>query len=304
MKKGYLSVGNSHKIYFEDWGNPKASPIFYLHGGPGSGTGESNKLLFNPKKHRVIFHDQRGSGKSKPYASTINNTTQDLVSDIEKLANHLKINTFTLVGGSWGSTLSLVYAISSPNRVKRLVIWGIYLARKFETDYVNEGYPKHTFPEAWERFISLVPPNLRKNGDSIMKYYAKKIRDKNKSIVKQYSNEWILWESTLISLKYDKSKLEDEVFKEDNIAEAKIETHYFLNNCFLEKNYILKNIKNIKAIPCNVVQGRFDFSTPPIGAIDLSKAYGKNLKLQFVNSGHVSREPETFATLKSVLKKL
>src|SRR3990167_6088525 len=187
MKKGYLKVGNGHKIYFEDWGNPKATPIFFLHGGPGSGISDKYKLLFNIKKHRVIFHDQRGSGKSKPFANIINNTTQDLVSDIEKLANHLKINKFTLIGGSWGSTLSLVYAISNPNRVKRLVIWGIYLARKFETDYVNEGYPKHTFPEAWQRFISHVPLYSRLNGNSIMKYYAKKIRDKNKSVVKKYS---------------------------------------------------------------------------------------------------------------------
>ncbi|MDO8341458.1 MAG: prolyl aminopeptidase [Candidatus Woesebacteria bacterium] len=304
MKKGYLEVGKGHKIYFEDWGNTKASPIFFLHGGPGGGTSERHKLLFNIKKHRVIFHDQRGSGKSKPYGSAENNTTQDLISDIEKLSKHLKINKFTLVGGSWGSTLSLVYAISYPERIKRLVIWGIYLARKFETDYVNEGFPKHTFPEAWERFISHVPLYSRLNGNSIMKYYAKKIRAENKSIVKKYSDEWILWESTLMSLKYDKKKLEAEVLKEDNIAEARLETHYFLNNCFLPKNYILKNIKKIKRIPCQVVQGRFDICTPPVGAIDLAKAYGRNLKLQFVNSGHVSREPETFVALKSIFNKL
>lgn len=304
MKKGYLDVGKGHKIYFEDWGNPKATPIFSLHGGPGSGTSERHKLLFNIKKHRVIFHDQRGSGKSIPYGSTINNTIQDLASDINKLADFLKINKFTCVGGSWGSTLSLVYAISNPNRVKRLVIWGIYLASKYETDYVNEGYPRFSFPEAWERFISLVPKNLRGNGDSIMKFYAQKIRDKNKIIEKKYANEWILWESALLSLKYDQHKLENEVFNENNIAEARIQTHYFLNNCFLEKNFILNNLKRIKNIPCNVVQGRFDFCTPPVGAVNLSKAYGKNLKLQFVNSGHVSREPETFAALKSIFNKL
>lgn len=300
-KSGHLDVGGGHKIYFEDWGNPKSTPVFYLHGGPGGRFSDSSKLLFDPKKHRVIFHDQRGAGQSLPNAETKNNTSQDLIGDIEKLRKHFKIEKMYVVGGSWGSTLSLLYAISHPERVKKLIMWGIYLIRQFETDYVNEGYPRYTFPEAWARFISLVPKNFRKNGDSTMKYYAKQIRSKDKKIAKKYANEWSLWEYTLCSLNYDERRVEAEIMKENNITTAMIETHYFLNKCFVSENYILKNINKIKHIPCYIVQGRFDFCTPPIAAYDLANGYGKNLSLQWVNSGHMSTEPESFVTLRAII---
>lgn len=298
---GYLDVGNCHKIYFEDWGNPKATPYFYLHGGPGSRFSDSSKLLFDPEKHRVIFHDQRGCGKSTPYAEVKHNTTQDLIADIERLRTHLKISSMQVVGGSWGSTLSLLYALAHPERVHSLIVWGIYLVRQFETDYVNEGYPRHTFPEAWERFISFVPEKYRKKGNEIMKFYAQKIRSKTKKIATLYANEWSLWESTLMSLDYDKGKLEQEVLSEDNMSVALLETHYFLNKCFVPENFILNNVHKIAHIPCSIIQGRFDMCTPPIGAYDLARAYGNNCTLQWVNSGHSRTEPETLAALRATV---
>lgn len=304
LKKDFLDVGHGHKIYFEDWGNPKAPPFFFLHGGPGGNFSDSNKLLFNPEKHRVIFHDQRGAGKSTPSAETNHNTSQDLIADINRLADYFKLDTFTVVGGSWGSTLSLLYAIANPKRVNRLIIWGVYLARQLETDFVNEGYPRYTFPEAWERFIDLVPKTHRKNGDMIMTYYAKMIRSKNKETAKKYADEWTLWEATLTSIRYDQRVMEAEILSEDNTAVAMLETHYFLNQCFLPENYILNNIKKIRHIPCSVVQGRFDLCTPPIGAFDLAKVYGKNLSLQWTNAGHLRSEPENLATLRAILNTL
>lgn len=304
MKHGHLDVGNGHRIYFENWGNLNASPILYLHGGPGGNFSDSNKLLFNPDKHRVIFHDQRGARKSTPYAETTHNTTQDLIADIDRLADHLKIDTFSLVGGSWGSTLSLLYAIVHPERVNRLVLWGIFLARQWESDYVNEGYPKHTFPEAWDRFISLVPPRNRTHGDAIMEYYAQTIRSKNKNTAKKYADEWSLWESTLLSIDYDQRTREAEVLSENNLAGAMLETHYFLNKCFIPENYILDNIHTIQHIPCSVVQGRFDLCTPPINAFDLAKAYGEKLTLQWTNAGHQRTDPENFTALRAIFNSI
>ncbi|MDO8497556.1 MAG: prolyl aminopeptidase [bacterium] len=299
--RGHLDVGDGHKIYFEDWGNPKASPSFYLHGGPGGHFSDSSKLLFDPTKHRVIFHDQRGCGQSTPYAKTENNTSQHLIRDIEKLRTHLGIENMNVIGGSWGSTLSLLYTISHPERVKRLIMWGVYLIRQFETDYVNEGYPRHTFPEAWSRFIALVPKEHRKNGDSIMKYYAGMIRSKDPKVAKLHADEWTLWEYTLCSIDYDLRRFEADVMEEDNTSVALFETHYFLNKCFVPENYILDTIHKIKHIPCSVIQGRFDFCTPPIAAYDLAQAYGKNLNLQFTNAGHMRTEPENFAALRATI---
>lgn len=304
MKQGYLDVGNGHTIYFEEWGNPHATPIFYFHGGPGGNFSEETKLLFNPKIHHVIFHDQRGCGKSTPYAETRHNTTQDLVEDVEKLADHLQIKKFTVMGGSWGSTLTLFYALYHPERINRIIIWSVYLASQLETDFVNEGYPRYTFPEAWERFISLVPQKNRKNGDTIMKYYAEKIRSKDKKIAKKYADEWTLWEMTLTSISYDQKSLEREILNEDNTSVAVLETHYFLNKCFVPKNFILKSVGKIKHIPCHVIQGRFDLCTPAIGAYNLSRKYGKKLTLQWTNAGHLRTDPENFIAIRTILNSL
>ncbi|MGH7204183.1 MAG: prolyl aminopeptidase [Candidatus Levyibacteriota bacterium] len=301
IKSGFLPVGNGHNLYYEQWGNPNATPIFYLHGGPGSGFNDSNKLLFDPAKHHVIFHDQRGSGRSTPYASADHNTTQDLIADISQLADHLQIDSFIIMGGSWGSTLALLYAIAQPKRVQKLLIWSTYLVRQFETDYVNEGYPRYSFPEAWERFISLVPEKHRTNGDTIMQYYAQQIRSKDRETAMKFSNEWILWEASLISKNYDQRKLESDIFSGDNLALAMLETHYFLHNCFVPENYILDNIGKIQHIPAFIIHGRFDFCTPPIAARDLAKAYGKNAVLQWTNAGHLRSDPENHVAIKATI---
>ncbi|MGI8420195.1 MAG: prolyl aminopeptidase [Candidatus Levyibacteriota bacterium] len=301
IKSGFLPVGDGHNLYYEQWGNQNAAPIFYLHGGPGSGFSDGNKLLFDPAKHHVIFHDQRGSGRSTPSASLEQNTTQNLIEDINKLAEHLRIDSFIVVGGSWGSTLSLLYAIANPKRVQKLVVWSICLVRKFETDYVNGGYPRYSFPEAWERFISFVPEKHRTNGDKIMEYYAQQIRSTEKNTASKFAGEWILWEASLLSKNYDQRRLEAEILSIDTLPMAMLETHYFLNNCFIPENYILDNITKIQHIPAFIVHGRFDFCTPPIAARDLAKAYGKSSILQWTNAGHLRTDPENFVVLKAII---
>lgn len=300
--KGFLET-DGHKLYWEDWGNPKAKPIFALHGGPGGGFSDRHKLLFDPKIHRVIFHDQRGSGRSTPFADITKNTTHDLVNDIELLREHLGIEKMHVTGGSWGSSLTLFYAIAHPERVEHIMIWSLFLARQFEVDFVNEGYPRYFFPEAWERFIALVPEEHRKTGDDVMRYYAKKIRSEDEAEAIKYADEWTLWEITLCSILYDPVALEKETMGDkDNLAVARLETHFFLNKCFVPENYILDNVNKIKNIPCALLQGRFDMCTPPISAFDLKKAYGDKLSLTMVNSSHLSSDPEMFKTLAATAK--
>ena len=227
IAKGFLET-DGHKIYWEDWGNPKAKPIFLIHGGPGGGFEDRHKLLFNPKIHHVIFHDQRGSGRSIPFASTENNTSQSLIKDIEKLREYLNLEKIYIMGGSWGSTLSLLYAIAHPERVGKILIWSLFLARQFEVDFVNEGYPKYFFTEAWDRFISLVPKASRNNGDEVMRYYASKINSKSSVIARKYADEWSLYEMSLCSILYNPTVLEKKTIGDkSNLALARLEIHYF-----------------------------------------------------------------------------
>ncbi len=303
-KQGFLE-NDDHKIYWEDWGNPEAVPILFFHGGPGGGCDDRDKLFFDPKKHRVIFHDQRGSGKSTPFASTVKNTTQDLVNDAENILNILGIEKVYVIGRSWGSALSLFYAISHPERVLKLLIGGVFLARQTELDFVNDGRLQSFFPEEWKRFISLVPFEHQKTGDSIMNYYAEKMRSSDLQEAQRYADEWTLWEVTLCSINYDPEKLKKEIIGDKNsVAIAILETHYFMNKCFVPENYILNNIDKIRHIPCKVVQGRFDMCTPPISSYDLAKEYGNNLSLQWANGGHMVSDPDVAKYVKEAIEQI
>jgi proline iminopeptidase len=302
-KSGFLDVGDGHQVYWEDWGNPSAPPIFHLHGGPGSGFTDKSKDLYEVDKNRVILHDQRGAGKSTPFASIEHNTTQDLVADMEKIRIHLGIEKMHVFGGSWGSTLALAYAIAHPDRVYSLVLRGVFLGTKFETDWINEGYPRYFFPDAWQRFIALVPEGERATGDSIMHFYAEQINSADAEVSRHYANEWTLWEATLTTINLNPEEIEKEVFEDRSTTSmAKIEAHYFSNKCFMPENFIIDSIERIRHIPCEVVQGRFDMCTPPIGAYSLARAYGENLRLQWVNSGHKASEPETFSALRHIVQ--
>jgi len=295
---GYIAVGDGHELYFEDWGNPNGEPIISLHGGPGAMFTDSHKAIFDPLKHRVIFYDQRGCGRSKPFASTTHNTTQDLVDDIEKIRKKFGFETMHVAGGSWGSALALFYAIAYPAHVKSLLIWSVFLAEQFDTNWVNEGYSRYHFPAEWARFISHVPKTRRMSGDSIMHYYAAQMRSNDTKRATLFALEWALWEATLMSISYDPIETENEVRTDpDTLSLALLETHYFLHHCFVPKNYIRKNLDKITHIRCTIIQGRFDMCTPPVNAYELAKVYGENAHLAFVNSGHRRSDPEMMAAL-------
>lgn len=300
---GWLYAGCGHEIYFEERGNRNAkTSIIHLHGGPGSSFNEKHLALYDFSRHHVIFFDQRGCGRSTPFAETANNTTQDLVADIELLREHFGFQTVGVVGGSWGSTLALFYAIAHPERVSQMMIWSVFLNRQFEIDFVNDGRLRTWFPEAWDRFIDLVPEEYRQSGNATMAYYSSMIRSDDDAVAQRYADEWTMWETTLSSINHDWDLLESETIGDPkNRSVARLETHYFLNQCFVAENHIISNIERIKHIPCDIIHGRFDMCTPPVSAFDLKQLWGQQCSLTWVNSGHSRSDPNMLPVLQEIL---
>lgn len=288
IRSGRLDVGDGHTIYWVDWGNQDIStPIFYLHGGPGEGFDEGDLAKFDPKKHRVVFHDQRGSSRSTPFASLDHNTSQDLVSDITKLREHLGFEKISLYGFSWGSTLALLYAIAEPEVVEKMLIGGIFLGRKLDLDYYLGGQAAIHFPEAWERFVSKVPKERRSDiGD----YYYEKMQSRDEAERKEFAKEWMLYEASILRLDYVPAKLESSL--KDFAAEslAYLEAHYIFNNCFIEENFILSNAAKIAHISTVIVHGRYDFICPPSAAHELKAKLGDGAILHIAAAGHSTSE--------------
>jgi proline iminopeptidase len=283
IRSGKLKVDNGHELYWVDWGNKNvANPIFYLHGGPGGGFDEADFTRFNPTKHRVVFHDQRGSGRSTPFASTDHNTTRDLVKDIDTLRAELGFPNISLYGFSWGSTLALLYAIANPAIVEKILVGGIFLARKVDTDFYLHGRIASHFPEVWERFISPVPESQRDNAGA---YYKKAMASADPAARKRFAHEWMVYESSILKLDYMPSKIEKELRDFASESLAYLEAHYILNDCFIAENHILKNAHKLKAIKTVIVHGRYDFICMPSAAYELSKVLD-SAQLHFVQSGH------------------
>lgn len=288
---GYLSVGDGHTLYYELYGNPKGMPVLFFHGGPGSGFLQKHKIYFDPKKHHVILFDQRGSGKSTPFASIKNNTTQDLIADTNKLLNHLKIQKVFLFGRSWGATMALLFALAYPKKVSGMLIGGVFLASKKEIhDYYLGGYAELYYPEIWERFISLVPKNERRR---LIEYYLEKMHSKDEKEKERYLYEWAFYELAIMGLKLNIKKIEKEMDEDKSYRSlSPLEAHYMLNNCFIEDNYILNNISIIEKIPTIIIQGRYDIVCPPISAYALHKKL-KSSTLHFTVGGHRASDIQT-----------
>ena len=261
----YLDVGDGHKIYYEQYGNPNGKPVLFLHGGPGAGFSNSHKGFFDPKLFRVIFFDQRGSGKSIPYAEIDNNNTKALLSDIELLRSLLNIDQWYLFGGSWGSTLALLYGIKYPKRCLGFVLRGIFLGSKEEVNWFLYDIKKF-FPEAYEKFISYVPLKFKNN---ILEWFHEQLTVNNRSVNLKAASVWAEYENSCSSLDY----VARPISGENALAISKIETHYFMNDCFIPNNFIIDNIKNVSNIPAIIVQGRHDVICPPFKASMLSNAW-------------------------------
>lgn len=279
-----LKVSELHTIYIEEAGNPNGKPVIFLHGGPGGGINANYRRYFDPKKWRIILFDQRGCGKSTPFAELKENTTWDLVSDIEKIRTHLNIKTWAVFGGSWGSTLSLSYAIKHPDVISELFLRGIFLLRKSEIDWFYQVGCSKIFPDLWEDYILPIPEEERH--DFISAYY-KRLTSSDLKIRQSAARAWSIWEgmtSKLIVDPQSKEKFGDPSFA---LAFARIECHYFINKGFFpEDNFLLNNIDKIKNIKTVIVQGRYDVVCPATSAWELHKALPESHLHIIPDAGH------------------
>ena len=287
VEQGILKVSSLHSIYWEKSGNPNGIPLLIIHGGPGGGSSPTYRRYFDPKIFNIVQFDQRGCGRSTPHSELRENSTQHLIEDIEKLRHFLKIEAWNVFGGSWGSTLSLIYSIQYPEKVYSLTLRGIFLCRKHELSWFYQRGASEIFPEEFDLYQSVIPENER--GDLISAFY-KRLTSEDVSARAIAAYAWTRWEmstSNLIPKEFSIKKAANDSFSD---SFARIECHYFINNIFLEDNYILKNISKIKNIPTSIVQGRYDIVCPMRSAWDLNKAMPSSKLYVIDNAGHSMKE--------------
>jgi proline iminopeptidase len=287
--RGRIRVSDLHEIYFEECGNPAGKPVVILHGGPGGGISANLRRFHDPSAYRIILFDQRGCGASTPYACLDENTTWDLVLDIEKLRGHLGIERWQVFGGSWGSTLALAYAESYPERVTELILRGIFTARKKEIDWLYQFGASMLFPEFWEDYIRPIPEAER--GDFVAAYH-KRLTGNDEQVKLACARAWSQWEGAVSSLLPNPERVAQ--FGDDHfaIAFASIECHYFINKGFLESDeQLLRNAHRLADVPGVIAQGRYDVITPPDTAYALSKAWTKAKFVVVPDAGHAGSEP-------------
>jgi proline iminopeptidase len=295
-----LDVGNGHRVYVEQCGNPNGVPVLVVHGGPGGGCSPAMRRYFDPAVYRVVLFDQRGCGRSRPHASVDQNTTWHLVADIETIRKTLGIEQFICFGGSWGATLSLIYAIRHPERVTQLVLRGVFLMTEAEISWFYGGGAGNFFPELWSRFANAVPPDER---DDLVKAYHRRLFSGNLMEETRFGRFWANWENALASAQTEGPMGESPA--DYARAFSRLENHYFYNAGFLEEDgWILRERDRIRHIPCVIVQGRFDMICPPVSAHKL--ADGWNLcELHMVPmAGHALSEPGISAELVRVMDRL
>ncbi len=295
-----LDTGDGHTIYVEQCGNPAGLPVFVLHGGPGGGCSPAMRRYFDPEKYRVVLFDQRGCGRSRPHASVVNNTTWDLVADIERIRETLEIEEAVVFGGSWGATLALIYAISHPDRVRHLVLRGVFMMTQAELDWFYGGGAGQFWPEPWARFSEMVPEEERGN---LIEAYHQRLFCGDVQTETRFAQNWSSWENALASV-YSNGQ-GGEAPGDYARAFARLENHYFINRGFLDEDgWILKNVDRIADIPGIIVQGRYDMICPPRRAWELARAWpGADLRM-IRNAGHALSEPGISAELVRVMDEL
>ncbi len=295
-----VDMGDGHRIYVEQCGNPDGIPVVILHGGPGGGCSPAMRRYFDPKAYRMILFDQRGCGRSRPTASVENNTTWDLVADIERLRVLFDIDEWIAFGGSWGATLALIYAQTHPDRVSRLVLRGVFLATQAELDWFYGGGAGKFWPEQWAKFTSLLSEG--ELGDTIAAYH-KRLFSCDRATEVLYARAWSHWENALASIHTNGSVGESP--GEYARTFARLENHYFTNKAFLEKDgQILDQMDRIAHIPGHIVQGRYDMICPPQAAWSLAERW-PNVELKMVrHAGHALSEPGISAELVRIMDRI
>ena len=308
--KGRLKVSQLHAINYEQSGNPHGKILLLLHGGPGAGSRDWYRQYFDSRKWRIITFDQRGCGKSTPHGELTDNTTWDLVNDIEKLRKHLDVEKWVISGGSWGCTLSLAYSQSYPENCQGLILYGIFLCRQSEIRWLYQQGASYIYPDIWQEYLKSIPLEEREN---LLLAFYKRLTSRSKITRINAARTWTIWEATISKLivppKIEKISV-PAAFAE---ALARIECHYFINKGFLKsENQLIKGINKIRHIPGIIIQGRYDMVCPMITAWELHKAWSEAELIIVPDSGHSLREPgmadaiieagNRFATLQSKLK--
>ena len=288
-----MDVGQGHQIYVEQCGNPTGIPVVVLHGGPGGGCSPAMRRYFDPAVYRVVLFDQRGCGRSRPHAAVSNNTTWHLVADIELIREALGIEKWVVFGGSWGATLSLVYAQTHPESALYLVLRGVFLMTQAELDWFYGGGAGRFWPETWERFVSLIPEDER---DDLITAYNKRLFSGDLTLETRFGRAWSAWENALATI--HSTGFSGESPGDYARAFARLENHYFINAGFLEfDGQILAHMDRIAHIPGVIVQGRYDMICPPASAYSLSEAWPASELRMVRNAGHALSEPGISAEL-------
>jgi proline iminopeptidase len=298
LKADYLKVGDIHEIYYEVCGNPEGEPVFVLHGGPGGSCSPYMRRFFNPERFLIVLHDQRGCGKSRPYGEIRENTTWDLVEDIERLRRHLELGPILLFGGSWGSTLALAYAETYPSNVSGMVLRGIFTATDNEIDHFYHGGVGKTFPETYEKLIYSLPEPDRR---PLPEYLYNLIADADSAGKMEYSRAWAAYELKVCSLYFPDEQLEVVVRSFNSYAFALLENYYMSERCFLEEGQLLRDTDKIRDIPAVLVNGRYDVICPPINAYRLHLLLPNSDLVIAESAGHwMGEKPVENALLEAV----
>jgi len=284
---GFLQAGG-HRIYWEKVGNPAGIPAVFLHGGPGGGCTAEHRRIFDPARYNALLFDQRGCGRSTPFASLENNTTWDLVADIELLRVILGAEKWLVFGGSWGSTLALAYAQTHPERVSRLVLRGIFTLRRSELLWFYQEGASWLFPDKWEGFLAPIP--VEERGD-LMAAYHKRLTGEDRAVQIEAARAWSIWEHETITLLHNATYAAQGAEEDYALAFARIENHYFVNHGFFEEGQLIANAGKLRDIPGTIVQGRYDACTPARTAWDLHRAWPEAEFVLVPDAGHAWSEP-------------
>jgi proline iminopeptidase len=283
-----LRVDPRHTLYVEECGNPDGLPVIFLHGGPGAGLSPYHRRFFDPARYRIVLFDQRGAGRSTPFADLTDNTTWHLVDDIEAIREHCGIERWVVFGGSWGSTLALAYAQKHPKRVLGLVLRGIFLCRPEEVRwYYEEGGASWILPEKWQRYAAAIPPEER---DHMLDAYWQRLTSEDETVRLAAAQAWGAWEGGGITLEESPETEASFASPEVALSLARIEAHYFRNHAFLEPGQLLRDVEKLRHIPTTIIHGRYDIICPVKNACDLAAVWPE-ADLHIVLAGHAASEP-------------
>lgn len=292
---GSLNTGDGHQVYWELCGNPTGKPAVFLHGGPGGGCSPDHRRLFNPALYNILLFDQRGCGRSAPHASLDNNTTWDLVADLERLRTEvLEAEKMLVFGGSWGSTLALAYAQKHVERVSALIVRGIFTVRREELQWFYQEGASRLFPDHWEHYLAPIPADERAD---LMTAYRKRLTSDDRAIQLEAAQAWTQWESHTISLLPNIAHQQAHADDDSALAFARIENHYFVNHGFMEEGHLLRHAHLLHGIAGVIVQGRYDVCTPPQTAWELHRAWPQAEFHLVDDAGHAFDEPGILARL-------